>query len=227
MKKKLVVFGLAEMAKVVHFYFTKDARREVACFTADAAFVKQDSFLGLPVAPFEEIEKLYPPDGFDMFIATGYRNLNMLRAQKCREAREKGYALASYVSSRASVWDDLQVGDNCLILEGCTLQPFVRIGNNVFVWTVCHFGHDVVVGDDCFFSSHVVTCGGVSIGSRCFIGGNSFIRDGVKIGEENIIGAQAVILGDTKKGQVFIAERTGPYRLDSAQFMRFMDISKP
>ena len=43
------------------------------------------------------------------------------------QAKAKGYALRTYVSSKATVWPDLALGENCFILEQNVIQPFARI----------------------------------------------------------------------------------------------------
>lgn len=223
---QVVIFGIEKLAELAHFYFTKDSTYQVAAFTVNESFIKDKEFLRLPVIPFEEIEKSYPPDRFKMFIAVGYRKLNTIRASKYYEAKQKGYELISYVSSRATHWGDTKIGDNCFILENQVIQPFVRIGNNVVLWSGNHFGHDVVIGDHCWISSHVVVCGGVRIEPYCFVGVNATIRDDVIIGRECIIGAGALILNDTRGKEVYIAKSTELYRLDSTRFEKMMDISR-
>src|SRR3546814_4532198 len=66
-----------------------------------------------------------------MHVALSYNRLNRLREDKYHSAKAAGYRLASYVCSRSVVWPDLSVGDNCFILENQTIQPTVKIGNNV------------------------------------------------------------------------------------------------
>src|SRR3546814_13454145 len=60
----------------------------------------------------------------DMFIAMGYGKLNARREAKLREARQKGYRIAHYVSSRAWVWRGFEPKDNLFLLENNTVQPF-------------------------------------------------------------------------------------------------------
>ena len=55
--------------------------------------------------------------------------MNQDRERFYSEAKSKGYKLISYVSSRAMLCDN-KIGENCFILGGVTLQPFVEIGNN-------------------------------------------------------------------------------------------------
>ena len=194
--KPLVIFGAGDIAELARFYFIQDTHREVVAFTVDGAFVRATSFAGLPLVPFERITEAYPPGDVDIFVAVSYAKINALRAQKVRESRDKGYALASYVSSRATTWPGLEVGDNCFILEDNTIQPFARIGSNVTLWSGNHIGHHATIGDNCFITSHVVISGGVVVGDGTFIGVNATIRDHVTIGKQCVIGAGSLILQD-------------------------------
>ena len=66
--KKLVIFGLDDMAEVVKFMFERDSDYQVAAFTVDRAFKTQDRFCGLPVCDFETVEQIYPPEEYEMFL---------------------------------------------------------------------------------------------------------------------------------------------------------------
>ena len=70
-----------------------------------------------------------------------YAKMNKLRAEKYYQAKQLGYELVSYISSRCSFLTEYPVGENCAILEDNTIQPFVRIGNNVTLWSGNHIGH--------------------------------------------------------------------------------------
>src|SRR5712691_219744 len=123
--KPLVIFGTGDVARLAHFYFTRDAGRDVAGFTVDRDYRHEVHFLGLPLVDFEEIREQFPPAAYDLFVALSYGNMNHLRAEKYRAAKDRGYQLASYVSSRCSFLTDQPVGENCLVLEDNTIQPFV------------------------------------------------------------------------------------------------------
>ena len=222
----IVIFGSGKMAELAHFYFTKDSPYRVIAFTVDVATIATTVLKGLPLIPFEKIEKYYPPHEVKMFIAVGYTGLNKIRAERYHTAKHKGYELVTYVCSKATRWGDTKIGDNCFILENQVIQPHVKIGNDTIIWSGNHFGHDVVIGDHCWLSSHIVLCGGVEVGSYSFIGVNATVRDDVTIGERCIIGAGALILGDTPDKAVYIAKPTEMYRLDSDKFERMKGTSK-
>jgi len=219
--KKLIIFGISGFAEVAHFYFTKDSNYDVVAFTANKKFITKTELFGLPVIPFEDLEKNYPPEEYDMFIAIVYTNINKVREQIYNQAKSKGYDLVSYVNSKATFWGDLNIGENCFILENNVIQPFVKIGNDVIIWSGNHIGHHSVIEDHCFLASHVVISGNVTVGKYSFLGVNSTLRDGIKIGKECVIGAGAVILKNTKDKEVYtpIASKLLPISSDKLKHL--------
>ncbi len=193
---QIVIFGTGEIAELADFYFTHDSPHEVAGFTVDAAFLREKEFRGRPVVAFEEVADRFPPDRFDCFVAVSYAGINALRAEKVAAARGRGYRMASYVSSRATLFPGFDPKENCLILEDNTIQPFAAIGANVTLWSGNHIGHHSVIEDDVFLASHVVVSGGVRIGQGSFVGVNVTIRDHVTIGRQCVLGAGALVLED-------------------------------
>jgi FlaA1/EpsC-like NDP-sugar epimerase len=113
---RLVIFGAGDIGRLAHYYFTRDSKHQVAAFTVDQKYLKGESFLGLPMVAFEEVAKLYSPKEYKMFVAFSYARMNRTRAEKYHKAKELGYELVSYVSSRCSFLTDHPVGDNCFIL---------------------------------------------------------------------------------------------------------------
>lgn len=207
---KVVIFGGGDQARTAFVYLTEDSPHEVAAFTAHNVNGGGGELLGRELVPFAQLEERYPPEEFDIFIAIGYGRVNHDRADVYDECLRRGYRLISYVSSRSTHFGEIQMGRNCFILENCSIQPFVTIGNNVVISAGSIIGHDVVIGDHCFIAPGVVIPGGVVIGPYCFIGANATLRNGLRIAQECIIGAGAVVLKDTKPSEVYIVEGTGP-----------------
>ena len=56
MKKKLVIFGIGKIAEVVYYYASSECKFEVVAFCADSEFVKIETFNGLPVVSFQNVE---------------------------------------------------------------------------------------------------------------------------------------------------------------------------
>jgi len=203
----LVIFGAGDIARLAHHYFTTDTAHEVVAFTVDAAYRQADTLLGLPLCDAEQVVQRFPPGDVAMFVAISYTKMNRVRAEKYAAMRAAGYQLLTYVSSRCTYLASEPPGDNCFILEDNTIQPFVRIGSNVTLWSGNHIGHDSVIEDHCFLSSHVVVSGHVRIGERSFIGVNATLRNGLTIAPGTLIGAGSVIMKNTKPNTVWMPER--------------------
>src|SRR5689334_24052241 len=181
---KIVIIGDGETAELAYEYFTYDSPREVVAFSVEREYAKKESLFGLPVVHFEELAQLYPPQDYDAFVAISYTQLNRVRARLYQEAKRKGYRCVSYISSRAFVWRNVEIGENCFILENNVLQYAVRVGNNVVMWSGNHVGHQTIVHDNVFVSSHVVISGYCEIGENCFLGVNSCLANNITIGRD-------------------------------------------
>lgn len=205
--RKLIIFGIGEQAEMAYYYFKHDSSYDVVAFTVDETYKNKDTLFDLPVISFEEIEQILSPDDYSMFVAIGYNKINKIREEKYLAAKAKGYKIASYISQKASVFTEL-IGENAFILEDNTIQPYVRIGNNVTLWSGNHIGHHSYIEDNCFITSHVVISGGCIIGQNTFIGVNATLRDHIKIGRSNVIGAGSLILSDTEDNKVYMVKAT-------------------
>lgn len=202
--KKLVIFGAGAIAELAYFYFKHDSNYDVVAFTVDKPYIQTPQFCDLPLVAFEEIRDQYPPSQCSMFVAVSYARLNALRTEKYLAAKKNGYKIVSYISSKAINWAELVAGENCFILENNVIQPFVKIGNNVTLWSGNHIGHHSTIEDNCFIASHVVVSGGVTIKENCFIGVNVTLRDHITIEKNNVLSAGALILKNTVENGVYL-----------------------
>lgn len=217
---KVVIFGAGKIADEAYFYLTNDSPHEIVAFTVDGACLTEAYKLGLPVVPFEEVERKYPAGDFKMFVAVGYQDLNRFRAQKYQECRARGYELVSYVSSRAANFGGVEVGDNCFVLEFAVIQPCAKIGSDVFVWSGNHIGHHASIGDHCYIAGNVVVSGNTRIEPYCFVGVSATLGHEITVGRESFIGAGSLVTKNVEAKSVYISSDTPKYRLDSATFLR-------
>jgi sugar O-acyltransferase (sialic acid O-acetyltransferase NeuD family) len=201
---KVVIFGIQDFASLAHFYLVEDSPHEVVAFTVTKEYMPSDAmFEGLPVAPFEDLERLYPPAEYAFFAPMSQRKMNKLREAIYIQAEEKGYNLISYVSSKATLFSNVKIGKNCFILENNTIQPFVTIGNNVVLWSGNHIGHHSVIKDHVLFTSHVVLSGHCVVDSYCFFGVNATLRDGLHFAEGTLVAMGACVTKDTEAWGVY------------------------
>lgn len=192
-KHKLVLVGAGEFSEIAYEYFTYDSDYEVVGFSVERDYLDGETMHGLPLVAFEDVENHFPPSDVAVFVAVPASGLNSVRKKLYMLAKEKGFSIASYISSRAFVWRNAEIGENCFIFEDNTVQPFVTIGNNVILWSGNHIGHRTVIQDHCFISSHAVISGYCTIGESSFIGVNSTFNDHIEVADHCIVASGALV----------------------------------
>jgi sugar O-acyltransferase (sialic acid O-acetyltransferase NeuD family) len=204
MARPLVIIGAGEFAQIACEYFQHDSDYDVVAFSVEKNYLSQASLAERPVVAYESLVELYPPDEVDAFVAIPASQLNRLRTRFYQDAKSKGYRLATYVSSRAFVWRNAEVGENSFIFENNVIQPFVRVGNNCVLWSGNHVGHRTVIRDNVFIASHAVISGYCEIGGSSFVGVNTTFNDRVKVAQDCVIGSGALVVRDTEPGRVYV-----------------------
>jgi sugar O-acyltransferase (sialic acid O-acetyltransferase NeuD family) len=205
----VVIFGAGDVAQIAGYYFQRDGVFNVAAYTVDQEYMNgMTTFENKPLIPFADVEHVFPPDrGNAMFIALSYSQMNRLRERKCEEAKRKGFSLLSYVSPHCTYLSQFEPGENCFIFEDNTIQPFVKIGDNVTLWSGNHIGHHSTIESHNFISSHVVISGHCHIETHCFLGVNSTLAHYVRLATGTLVGAGAVITKNTEPNRVYVAAR--------------------
>jgi sugar O-acyltransferase (sialic acid O-acetyltransferase NeuD family) len=218
--KRLVVVGDSAFAEVAYEYFSHDSPYQVVGFSVEEKYRGKGELFGLPVVPFEGLQKEFAPEEHEVFVAVVYSQMNRLRTRLSQAARGKGYRLASYLSSRAFVWGNVKLGEHCFVFENNVVQPFVEVGDNVVLWSGNHVGHHSVIRDNCFVSSHVVLSGYVEVGHNCFLGVNSCVSNNVKVAADCWIGPGVTVTRDTEEGKIYPATGAEPSKVGSLRFFK-------
>ncbi|MBD2177254.1 acetyltransferase [Pseudanabaena sp. FACHB-1998] len=221
-KEKLIIVGAGETAEIAYEYFTHDSEYEVIAFSVESDYINANELFGLPIVAFETLEEKYDPQHHKVFVAVSYTKLNRVRTSLYQKAKQKGFSMATYISSKAFVWHNVEIGENCFIFENNVIQYKAKIGNNVILWSGNHIGHRAVIHDNCFISSHVVVSGYCEIEENSFLGVNSCLADHVKIGLDNVIGAGAVITKNTEAAKVYIGN---PAQASKASSLKLFKVS--
>ena len=217
--RPVVIFGNLRSASLAWYCLLHDSPCKVAGFTVDAAYIESTLFEGLPLIPFEDLETYYPPADYRLLIPMGYQQINGIRRARYEQAKHRGYTFASYVSSRASIWPDLKIGDNVLIYEHAIIQPFARIGNNCIIRSGAHISHHCEVADHAFVAAEVAMGGEGYVGEQAFVGVGAVLRDRLRIAERTFIGAGAVVVQNTQADGVYVgnpARKAGKTALEAS-----------
>jgi len=225
MKKPLIIFGTGKIADVIYYYAKTECGFDVTAFCVDNDYKTQETFNGLPVYAFEDIEQRFSPDGYDMFVAVGYHDLNRVRETKCSAALAKGYHLVSIISPLCQLPSNTSTGWNCFIMPPAIVHPCVQIGNNVFIWSGAMVAHHSTIEDNCWLTSCANVSGNVKLGANTFMAVNATIGHSVNIGKNCFLGANTLVTKNLDDDKVVIAESSKPIRLTSSQFLKMSAFS--
>ncbi len=208
---------------MIFFYLKEDKRYEIVGFTVEKEYMEKEKLFELDVVPFDKVEQSFNPGACKMLIAVGYHKMNKIRERKFNEAKGKGYCLATYVHPSVQRFQNVEIGENCVILEHTSIQPLVKIGDNNIIWANATIAHGSLIEDHCWITSGVVISGDTTIKSNCFLGVNASIGHNVTIGEGNFIGSNTLVSRNTGNREVRISKSGEKHRLNSDDFVKFIN----
>lgn len=203
MQKKLIIYGVGNFAEYAAYVFEKDSSYDVVGFCIEQDYINKMDEINNDLLPFETVLNEYSKNDYYLFIAVGN---NLLRKKIYTAAKKEGFTFAKYISTKATYWDNLIVGENSFISEGNILQPFTIIGKNSILFNN-QIGHHCKICDDTLVSVSILG-GNVQIGNLSYIGMGSVIKQNTIIAEKNIIGIGSVIEKNTEPNSVFTNKGT-------------------
>jgi UDP-N-acetylglucosamine acyltransferase len=96
----------------------------------------------------------------------------------------------------------LEIGDNTVIRECCTLNRgtkaamTTRVGKNCLLMAYVHVAHDCLVGDNVILANSVNLAGHIVIDDYVIVGGMSAVHQFVKIGQHAMIAGGSLVSKD-------------------------------
>ena len=180
---KILVYGNGNIAKVLYYFLKKQF--DVVGFTVDKKHILENSIEGLPLVAFENVQEKFEVSKYKMIIAIGYIQMNNIREKKYQEAKEKGYNFVNYIHPSVEIHENLEIGENNIILDHVSIQPYVSIGNSNFLWSNTTLGHGSRLGNTNWITSGAVISGDVILKSKCFLGVNATIGNNITIESGN------------------------------------------
>ncbi|WP_348650948.1 acyl-ACP--UDP-N-acetylglucosamine O-acyltransferase [Parendozoicomonas sp. Alg238-R29] len=97
----------------------------------------------------------------------------------------------------------LEIGDNNIIREGCTLHrgtvqdnSLTKIGSNNLLMAYVHVAHDCIVGDNCILANNTALAGHVVVDSNVILGGFTTVHQFCRIGQGSMTAAQTGLFKD-------------------------------
>ncbi len=207
--KDLVILGGGSFAKLLHCYLKEEGKRNVAAFAVEKKYLNDTSTQeGLPVVAFETVEELYPPNKYEIIMGIGYSGMNSLRERLFYEAKKKGYYIASFIHSTATIAKDAVIGEGNIIFEKSLIQSFCEIGSGNLIWYDVKIAHNDKIGSFNTFAGNSSLSGFVNIANRCFLGNSCTVINNVNIADETLVGLGAVVKADTMPKSVIVPARS-------------------
>ena len=199
MADKLLIYGAGTYGKIVYHDIKQFGTEQfdVVAFVMNEEYINEKTLYGLPVVPFENIEKRYPPDVYRMLICCGYTVMRNRKAMYDK-ALAKGYALPNYISSKAILETVPEMGNNNIILANAVVGYEGKMGSDNIIFQNTWIGHEFTIG------SHSIIGFGSSIGGRANIGDLSYLSIGVTatgriyFGNECLCGVGSNIIKDVE-----------------------------
>lgn len=204
----VILFGVGQLAETLTYYLDEDPALDLIGYTVDRAWLPEDgTFCGRPVVAWDAIEDRFPPDRVHLLGPISYRNTNLLRYDRYRNGKDRGYRFTSYVHPSSHV-GGARLGENTIVLEECTVQPHARLGHSCILWSKVHIGHHARIGDACFLASFCGIAGNCDVGERTFFGGHTGLADNLSVGSGCIIGAGTVLTSSLPDGALAAMRQT-------------------
>ncbi len=108
----------------------------------------------------------------------------------------------------------LEIGVNCIIREGVTMNPGTEgggmrtvVGNHCAFLANSHIAHDCKVGNYVILSNNVMLAGHITLGNYVIMGGGSAAHQFVRIGDHAFIGGLAGVEHDVIPYSIAIGNR--------------------
>jgi tetrahydrodipicolinate N-succinyltransferase len=218
--RKIVIFGASYAGRMMRAYVEREGDHVVA-YTVDEKFLEAPTFDGLPVYPWERLEQHCPPGAVELLGPVSHYEMNSFRRDRHRQAKMRGYRLASFIHPSAQIYAD-HVGEGAVILELNIVQPGARIGDGLVSWSGSVIGHDTDIEEYCFLS------GSVTVGARCRIGAGSFLsigsvtKPGITLGERCALLNGPYVPSDLPTLSVVKGRTDRPMRITSDRIHRLL-----
>ncbi len=202
MSNRLVILGATMFSSQLCVILKKEGY-DVVGYTVDNTYINSDSFAGLPIFPFEELEDHVNISEVEIVITIGYTHMNDVRKAKYWECKKRGFKIFSFISQKSMVYTD-KIGEGCIVMPGVYIGPFSQIGLCCVLWPGAILSHHNILDDFNWIASGCCFGGGASTGKNCFLGLGSTVRNEIEVSDYTFIGAQAYIGKTTLSKGVYL-----------------------
>lgn len=196
--KRVIIYGSKTLMQSLFFDASDNVDFKIACFASDSDYIECNDLLGLPWVPYHQLHQLYPPEEYDMLaLFNGYRSMRA-RDVIYQKAKNSGYHLRNYISTRADVAANVTMGENNVIMGSSHVGFGGTMGSNNLIRQTVYLGHEFRMGDNNIITAGCNIGGHGCIKSHCYIGLGTTVIDHITLEEETLIGAGSVVIRNTE-----------------------------
>lgn len=184
-KESLIIVGARGMGRELASFIAEEAAFDILGFLDDATVEPKPSF---PI--FGNVETWQVSKGEVYLVALGNPKW---RRHYVDLLKAKGAQFATYVSSRAIVGKEVQMGEGTMVCPGAIVTTNVSLGQHVLLNIATSISHDCRVGDFVTLSPSSCVPGRCTLENDVFLGVNSTLLPDVTLAKRITVGAGAVV----------------------------------
>ena len=212
--KPVILYGCKSVAKMLFIESKKmDSDFHIVAFCVGDNYLNgETSYCGLPLVVESEVAQKYPPDKYDMLtcVVSSSRVRNRLLIYE--RLKSMGYFLRNFISPLAKISENVQIGENNIILDYVRIEHNTCIGHSNIIFSGTYISNDSVIGNSSTFTDRVTIGSDVEIGNSCWFGYGSIVNNLLKIADDTLVSTGAVILKNTKQGFTYVGNPAKAYR---------------
>jgi carbonic anhydrase/acetyltransferase-like protein (isoleucine patch superfamily) len=173
----MLIVGTGQMADLCQYYFEKDTFQKVDAFVSVESTSENSRLNGRPIIQLEELENDSKNKKHKAFVAISYHQSNQIREHFFGLLMSFEIEVLTYVSPKATIHDDVEIGLNCLILENSVIQKGTTVRDNTFLWTGVQIGHHSTIEENAFIGASSVLMGCNLVGRNSHVSANCTVLD--------------------------------------------------
>lgn len=204
--RKIIFFGVTSVGKRLKAIMERDSDMRVEAFCVTPEYYKEGgTYCGVPVVSFDDLEKLYGKDNFEIYLTIRFGSMNEKRAKAYELCEKRGYRIANYIHPSSKNYSS-KMGRGNIIFPNVYIADFAEIGNGNIIWYNSFISSDSKIGNFNWLV-HVQLAGHTNIGNNCFMGNMSGTTNGITIGNYNLIAAGTMVTKNTKDNTVVLPSK--------------------
>jgi len=188
MRKKIIIFGNGDHAKVVTSEINKlNKFKIIAKLKNDKEIINFKKKINKNIYGIVAIGSNYLREKIVKIVKKYLRNLKW----------------ATVISKNAIIAKSVKIGEGSIIIAGTIINTGSIIGKHCNINTGSIIEHDNYFGDFSGTGPRAVTGGNVKVGKRSYLGIGCVIKNKIKIGSDSVIGGKSFVNKNCSNNSTF------------------------